>query len=215
MVSEQDGQNLNNTSARMRRGFTGRAVVLCAIWIAVVAAGFHFLNQYGGTPGDPGNPAAAAPSSQEMPAPHSERCRLILFAHANCPCTSASIEALNRIAGRCSDRTDISVVIVPPDGDCAAAQAGELWASAALIDGVCLVCDADGGTAKAYGARTSGQVMLYDQHGMLLFAGGITPSRGHHGDCAGLDAIVSYLLDGSTRTSAAPVYGCALFDSLQ
>jgi hypothetical protein len=59
-------------------------------------------------------------------------------------------------------------------------------------------------------AWTSGETMLYDASGRLVFAGGITGSRGHGGDNAGEDAVVAALLGGSGGASEAPVYGCAL-----
>ena len=38
---------------------------------------------------------------------------------------------------------------------------------------------------QRFGAETSGQTLLYDRDGRLLFSGGTTGSRGHDGDNAG------------------------------
>ena len=58
------------------------------------------------------------------------------------------------------------------------------WRSAAAIPGVTVHVDHDGGEARRFGAETSGFVVLYDAHGELLFAGGITTGRGQAGDNA-------------------------------
>jgi hypothetical protein len=75
-----------------------------------------------------------------------------------------------------------------------------------------MVHDHDGVEARRFGAATSGQVILYDARGTLLFSGGITPARGHSGDSTGRDAILALLIDGSSEASETPVFGCSLFD---
>ena len=49
-------------------------------------------------------------------------------------------------------------------------------------------------------SKTSGQVVVYDAKGALLFSGGITAARGHMGDNAGRDRITA-LLRGDTAAS--------------
>jgi hypothetical protein len=69
-----------------------------------------------------------------------------------------------------------------------------LWRSAAAIPGVSETVD-DGREARLFGAATSGQTMVYDRNGRLLFSGGITAARGHLGDNPGASAITA-LLEG-------------------
>jgi hypothetical protein len=54
--------------------------------------------------------------------------------------------------------------------------------------------------------------MLYGIDGRLLFAGGITSSRGHQGDNAGLDRVLSLVRGGKAERSESSVFGCGLFD---
>ena len=61
--------------------------------------------------------------------------------------------------------------------------------------------DDDGAEARRFGAETSGQTLLYDEHGALLFSGGITGARGHAGDNAGRASLVALLNRGSGRSS--------------
>ena len=71
--------------------------------------------------------------------------------------------------------------------------------------------DNDGIEARRFGSSTSGQVMLYNTQGKLLFSGGITASRGHSGDNDGRTAIVALLTQGQALTDETPVFGCQLF----
>lgn len=91
----------------------------------------------------------------------------------------------------------------------------DLWKNAAAIPGVTVHADRDGREARLFGAESSGQVVLYNSQGKLLFAGGITASRGHAGDNAGEDAIVTMLTGKSSTTQSTPVFGCGLFDTCE
>ena len=72
--------------------------------------------------------------------------------------------------------------------------------------------DDEGTEANRFHAATSGQTLLYDAAGSLLFSGGITGSRGHSGDNAGQTAIVSLVNSGAPRLTETSVFGCPLFD---
>jgi hypothetical protein len=72
--------------------------------------------------------------------------------------------------------------------------------------------DDEGAEANRFHAATSGQTLLYDADGRLLFSGGITGSRGHAGDNAGENAIVSWVNSGAAARTETSVFGCALFD---
>jgi hypothetical protein len=82
------------------------------------------------------------------------------------------------------------------------------WHDAARIPGVVVAADEDGRQAAMFGANISGQALLYDQNGHLVFHGGLTYARGHAGDNAGRDAIQSSVLTGSSATTETPVFGC-------
>jgi len=65
--------------------------------------------------------------------------------------------------------------------------------------------------ARRFGVETSGQTLLYDAGGRLIFSGGITGSRGHAGDNAGEAALVALLTSGQADRRATSVFGCPLF----
>ena len=71
--------------------------------------------------------------------------------------------------------------------------------------------DADGREAKRFGVETSGQTLLYDANGRLIFSGGITGSRGHVGENAGELALISLINGGQAERNATSVFGCPLF----
>lgn len=74
-----------------------------------------------------------------------------------------------------------------------------------------VVWDTDGVIANKFAATTSGTVQLYQPDGQLLYAGGITPSRGHQGDNAGSDALTKLLTRETAIANASlPVFGCRL-----
>jgi len=103
------------------------------------------------------------------------------------------------------------VVFVTPPGFGENWTKTDLWSSVGLIPGVTRIID-NGAESNLFGAATSGQTMVYDHRGRLLFSGGITAARGHFGDNAGVSAIVA-LLGGPAHAGLArtAVYGCPLF----
>jgi hypothetical protein len=86
----------------------------------------------------------------------------------------------------------------------------DLWRSAALLPGVAVWCDEDGVEANRFGAGTSGQVVLYDSEGALLFRGGVTAARGCRDGNPGLEALLSCLARGVPDFTPRPVFGCPL-----
>jgi hypothetical protein len=73
-----------------------------------------------------------------------------------------------------------------------------------------VIRDDDGHEAARFGTVTSGQTLLYDTHGHLIFSGGITGARGHAGDNAGRSTLVDLLNRKLTSTTGTNVYGCSL-----
>jgi hypothetical protein len=104
------------------------------------------------------------------------------------------------------------VLFLKPEGFSDDWEKTDLWQSARSIPGVTTVVDDDGNEAQHFHSATSGQTMLYDADGRLLFSGGITGSRGHYGDNAGLSAIESLVNTGTAERSESFVFGCPLFN---
>lgn len=87
----------------------------------------------------------------------------------------------------------------------------DLWREASKIPGATVHADSNGTEAKNFYIETSGDTVLYNSSGHLMFEGGITNSRGHSGDNAGRDALVALLNNEISTEIKNPVFGCPLF----
>ncbi len=186
-------------------------VVIGVLWMCVVGAGLWIMMDYETAPGA----AAAAPGrwpagSQIRRDPG--RATLLMLTHPRCPCTRASIGELAVIMARLQGRVSAYVLFLRPTASPEEWEKTDLWRSATAIPGVTVLSDESGVEAARFGAGVSGQTLLYDAKGRLLFSGGITASRGHSGDNAGRTAIVSLVTAGHAARTGTPVFGCSLHD---
>lgn len=180
-----------------------------ALTITIVG-GMGILWRYSLTPGAAGNPPALWPAQSRL-AHKSGSLTLVMVVHPHCPCTRASIGELEILMAQARGRLDASVIFLKPPGFSDDWTKTSLWHSAAAIPGVSVVVD-DGREARLFGAATSGQTMVYDRSGRLLFSGGITAARGHYGDSAGASEIAALLEHPTPHDGGkTAVYGCALF----
>ena len=136
----------------------------------------------------------------------------MMFVHPRCPCSRASVGELARLLVQDRGLGSVHVLFINPPGMSPDWARTVLWEQAALIPGVTVQLDQNGVEAKRFGVETSGQTLLYDASGQLLFEGGITISRGHSGDSPGRSAVLALLSEGNAELSQTPVFGCPLFD---
>ena len=190
-----------------------RMVIIISVflWLSATCLGLGLLWGYENAPGL----VTAAPpvwpsSSRIQPAP--DHPTLVMLAHPHCPCTRASVGELSVIMAHSQGRLTAYVLFLKPEGFADAWEQTELWQSASRIPGVKMMIDGDGREARLFHAATSGQTVLYDSQGRLLFSGGITASRGHSGDNAGRSAIVSLLNAEVPDRTETLVFGCPLFN---
>lgn len=181
-------------------------------WLSVVSVGLWIMLNYETSPGLPATPPMLWPADsplQRIPG----RATLVMLAHPQCPCTRASLRELELLMARCQGRVTAYVVFFKPTDFPDRWERTDLWRSAAAIPGVQVLRDEGGIEADRFQAATSGQAVLYDAEGRLLFSGGITGSRGHSGDNAGRDAIVSLLTTGAAERTETLVFGCSLHEA--
>lgn len=187
-------------------------VAAVALWVPTVAFGVNVLLKYSTTPGDPGTPPTEWPRNSPIER-EIGRADLVMFVHPQCPCSRASLGELAIIMAH-SPKLEATVFFYLPAQEASAWARTDLWRTAAAIPGVHVLEDPAAATARTFGALTSGQTLLYNPDGHLLFRGGITGFRGHSGDNAGRSAILA-LLEMKTpwhNTSPVrtPVLGCSL-----
>jgi hypothetical protein len=177
------------------------------IWPLVVVPGFVVLERYANTAGKPAEPPSTWPATVDLPRT-AGRPTLVMLAHPRCPCTRSSLGELARLMAAVGGRADAWVLFVDPAGT--DWSDSDLWAQARAIPGVQVRADPGSVTSAAFGAYTSGQVVVYDAAGALAFTGGITAGRGHEGDNVGRTEITELLVHGVAPTTASSVYGCEL-----
>ena len=182
------------------------------LWLGVVGAGLGVLWDFENRPGVAAHPPAQWPSDSRLE-PATDRPTLVMLAHPRCSCTRASIGELAELMAQASVRPQTYVLFLKPAQFAHDWEKSSLWHSAAAIPNVTVVRDDDGLEAHRFGAATSGQTMLYDANGRLLFSGGITGSRGHAGDNAGRTAILALLHRETSGRDSSFVFGCSLFTS--
>lgn len=186
--------------------------VLLSVWCVAVLSGMKVLFDHESAPGDAADAPKRWPSASSVSL-QSERYQLIMLAHPHCPCTRASLSELARLMRRVGDRVATTVLFVKPSEGLGDEWAfTDLWSTAERIENVTPVLDDGGREAAFFGAKTSGQTVLYSPRGDLLFSGGITSSRGHEGDNVGSQRIVSLVERGAAERAVSAVFGCPLFD---
>lgn len=177
----------------------------------VISFGLWVLLGYENTPGKAAEAPHHWPADSKIQ-PARDHPTLVILAHPHCPCTRATIGELAAIMAHSQGRLTAYVLFVKPAGFPDDWDKSDLWQSAGSIPGVSVVIDDEGAEAVRFHAATSGQSLLYDAGGSLLFSGGITASRGHYGDNAGQSAIVSFVNSGAAERTESVVFGCPLFD---
>jgi hypothetical protein len=189
-----------------------RLTCLVVAWLVAVASGFIWLSTYQAAAGRPALAPADWPAGSAI-LPENGRFTLILFAHPRCPCTRASLDGLSWVLARSQGKANAYVVFVQPAGAPDAWERTSLRDEAAAVPGVRVLSDVRGSEAGLFGAATSGETVLYDAQGRLVFRGGLTAGRGHAGDSAGRRALVACLAGAASERRDFPVYGCPLLDS--
>jgi hypothetical protein len=184
-------------------------IVTVLLWPAAVLPGYLVVERYASAPGRPADAPARWPAS--IPVGRTPgKATVVMVAHPRCPCTRASLRELNRLMAVVDGAAEAVVVFADPADT--PWERTDLWTLAEDIPGARVVRDRGDRITRELGAWTSGQVLVYDAAGDLLFSGGITPARGHEGDSTGRLAIVDRLRGQAPPDHPADVFGCELRD---
>jgi hypothetical protein len=182
------------------------------IWLGAAAAGLLVLWQYDNTPGIAANAPGQWPAGSAL-VRATDRPTLVMLAHPHCTCTRASLGELREAIARAQTTPTTYVLFMTPKHFPDGWEHTDLWRTASALPGVTVVRDDNGREAQRFGAETSGQTLLYDAHGTLVFSGGITGARSHPGDNIGRQSLVALLNQASAAHDGTSVFGCPLFDS--
>jgi hypothetical protein len=203
-VSSGDG-----AAPRPRRNSSTLAIATF-LWLLAVVGGAVALAAYSNAPGDAGAPPAHWPKASGIPLDPGKP-TLVFLAHPRCPCTRASLAELELLMAEARGVVSAHVVFIRPRGTEETWSETDLWRAAAAIPGVTMHRDDSGVETRRFGSETSGETLLYESDGHLVFQGGITIARGHAGDNPGRDTLIALLRHGTARRHETPVFGCPLF----
>ena len=188
------------------------SVMAVCVWVVGCCAGFWLLYRYELTPCPSAQPPAKSMTSWSK-AKQPGQLSLVVFAHPKCPCTRATLGELDRLMARCVNKVSAIVFFYKPSGYTDNWSHTDLWKHAEAIPGVQPRVDTDGIEAQRAGAVTSGQAILMDKDGLILFCGGLTSGRGHAGDNSGSASIYSFITTGRSPVKRTPVFGCSLVET--
>ena len=183
------------------------------LWMIGLVVGYFQLLAFSQKPG-----ASGVASENLLPELRSWRApgrSLVLVAlHPRCSCSTATADELADLLGWTPEAFDlvlVSFVPMPEVGD---------WPKPKVPTPLerfhpRIVADPNGRLAERLGAQTSGHVLVYDAADRLVFSGGVTPGRGHHGDTEGQRTLREFFA-GRTNVAGsavlARVFGCAIQD---
>ena len=184
------------------------------VWLASVGTGLAWLMAYDNTPGTPATAPADWPAGSTL-ARDAAGPTLVMLAHPRCDCTRASIGELAELLARAPRRPRTFVVFIRPGGVEAAWEKSGTFDQATRIPGVTVIRDDNGDEARRFGVSTSGQTLLYDEDGQLVYAGGITGARGKPGRNTGRSTVLELLAGAHPTRATTQVFGCSLFSWLK
>ena len=179
------------------------------IWLLLILAGSLWMAHYSQTAGSAGTPPERWPETS-LVRRDPERPQLLMFLHPRCACSRATLGELELLMAHCQGLVSVQVLFIQPEGVTEDWVKTDLWRSAAAIPGVNVSVDHEGGEALRFRTATSGQALLYDLKGRLIFQGGITLARAHSGDNPGRSALEGLLRHQAGTLASTPVFGCAL-----
>lgn len=189
---------------------------LGTLWTLAIFVGGYAMISYEVTPGLSAAPTDKFPASSKVRLSKT-KCTLIMLAHPLCPCTEASITELEKIMSRHGSKLEAYILFLapsspPPEWNANSATRRKAE-SARGIRGIRIIEDIDGSEAKIFSAKTSGECLLYNTDGDLLFNGGLTAARGTTGDNENTRSLVSILESQPATAHRALVFGCPLTSS--
>lgn len=189
-----------------RRWLTAAAA---AGWAIAIAVACGVLLRYEFAPGPAPAAAANVVTGLDALALDAVCPTVVVAVHPQCPCTRATLASLAAVLG---DQPGIAAVRLVVCGRTTAGGAfGDPTSN--MLPGAVTLWDDTGALAASLGAVTSGTVIVLEPSGSVLFRGGITPSRGHEGDCQGRRLLVA-AIQGRRATAATPVFGCPLTEAV-
>lgn len=188
--------------------------LIATIWVGGIVAGGFAMFRHEFTAGE------TEPAPQELPKEFSKlgpktdaELTLIMAVHPDCPCTSASIEQLDRFLTSHPEKTQAVAFFWtdPQNPDPIDLSSNAYWSRLSKMKAARIYPDPGGQNAAKLGALVSGAVAAYDANGKLRFQGGLTATRGHAGPSPSID-VLTCIAEGREicGSNQSPNFGCSL-----
>jgi hypothetical protein len=180
------------------------------VWAAGIVYGSFAMWQFQRKAGEGATAPSHWPASSHLSLAK-DAPTVVMFAHPRCPCTRASVGELRELlSGPLRKARRVYVLVLKPREFPEGWEKTDVWRNAASIPGVTVISDVDGVEAARLGARTSGQTLVYDIDGKLVFSGGITALRGEAGENVGSRSVGAVLAGQAPGQDVTPVFGCPI-----
>ena len=165
--------------SRRRRIF---AYALAVVWGLALVPGIWYLLAFETTPGLQSSPASAWPA-HFVPEQDPRLPTLVVALHPRCSCSQATLAELEEAAKHFDHPYNAILLIDVPRGADYQWREVSFYREAQQALHAKVILDEDGRLAASFGALTSGEVFFYSaadktSRRSLLFAGGVTGSRG-------------------------------------
>ncbi len=179
------------------------------LWLLAIGYGMYILTSYANKPEQIATVSPFWPQNTRL-ALAKDRPTIVLFAHPKCPCTRATMGELALLMTQTQNKAQVYVLFTKPKDFPDEWQQTDIWESAKNIPEAKVVLDLAGEEANKFQVFTSGQTLVYNSKGKLLFNGGITIARGHSGDNLGRSTITRIINNDTVTIENTPVFGCTL-----
>lgn len=179
-----------------------------SLWLLAVLSGFGYLLWYQNDPGLTAEAPQIWPQASTLQL-DARALTLVMFVHPRCPCTRASLLELNRLLASAKGELATRVVISVPTLAEFGWEETDLLTYSRSLRNTRVVIDESQRETQIFGVHTSGDVVLYNAQGRLLYSGGLTLARAHQGDSEGR-AVILKTLRGEAAFHQGVVFGCPI-----
>jgi len=184
-------------------------IVFVGVWFAAAVFGISSLHKYSSTPAPSDPPRGNWPLASAI-VPCSTKSTFVIFLHPHCPCSRASVAAMNEIMNTFPNSAEFHAVFVRPAGVNADWLQSDLYQACKGNDRLVTSIDDNGVEAVKFGAKASGQTYIYDANHQLAFSGGLTSGRGMEEKGEERKMVASALIKRQNSPLHSPTFGCAL-----
>lgn len=191
-----------------------RIAIIGFFWVCSILLSYGYIIYYHQVEGSSDRSARDWPLNANLSL-DSQKPTMVLAVHPKCPCTVATCRELARLLLRAHRPVKIYALVFTPSPN----PDGEEWFNSPTMSDLKrvplleMIKDENGELAQSFGMSTSGDIRLYSSNRHLLFAGGITASRAHEGECAATDKLFSRIRGESSQYFEYPVFGCPITET--